>query len=271
MTDLAGKTVVISGAGSGIGRALAISAARKGANLAICDVNGEALAATSAEVSGRVYKEVVDVAKLDQWEGFAARVDKEFDGADILINNAGVSLSEMVVRMELADFQWVMNINFWGVVYGVSAFMPQLMSKKEAHIVNISSVFGIIAVPSQAAYNASKFAVKGYTEALRQELKGGHIKVTCVHPGGIKTNIVRNGKHYTAGTKEPVKDVEKLARNFDKIAMTSPDKAAEVIIKGIETNSKRVLVGPDAKVIDLIQRFLPTSYDVVMGKLMKIG
>ena len=193
MKTLRGKVVTITGAASGIGRALAVQAAKDGALLALADWDERGVNET-ARLAGasRSIARKLDVRSEEGVSAFAAEVDTELGGAHVIVNNAGVSVSDFVGTMKRADFEWLMDINFWGVVRGTEAFLPQLRTKDDAHIVNISSVFGLIGVPSQSAYNASKFAVRGYTEALRQELHGTHVRVTCVHPGGVRTNIVRN-------------------------------------------------------------------------------
>jgi len=277
MKNLEGKIVVVTGAGSGIGRALALQLAAQGAQLALCDVNETNLQKTvdiAAAHGVKVYSAVLDVSKREAFQTFTDNVARALGNASVVINNAGVALSQNVEAMNRQDFEWVLNINFWGVVNGCEAFLPQLRQQKDAHIVNISSIFGIIGVPSQSAYNASKFAVKGFTEALRQELNGSNIHVTCVHPGGIKTNIARNARvHNDMFVKAA--DPKKLAADFDKLAATTAEEAARQIVRAIETNQKRLLIGKDAKALDAIQRLLPNDYDTVLGvgyKLMnKLG
>jgi short-subunit dehydrogenase len=267
MKNLEGKIVVVTGAGSGIGRSLALQLAAQGAQLALCDVNETNLQKTVEIASAhgvKVYSAVVDVSKRDAFGTFADNVARALGNASVIINNAGVALSQNVENMDRNDFEWVLNINFWGVVNGCEAFLPQLRQQKDAHIVNISSIFGIIGVPSQSAYNASKFAVKGFTEALRQELTNSNIHVTCVHPGGIKTNIARNGRVHNDMFGR-VADVKKLAADFDKLAATTSEEAARQIVRAIENNQKRLLIGTDAKVLDAIQRLLPNHYDTVLS------
>ena len=267
MKNLEGKIVVVTGAGSGIGRSLALQLAAQGAQLALCDVNETNLQKTVEIASAhgvKVYSAVVDVSKRDAFGTFAGNVARALGNASVIINNAGVALSQNVENMDRNDFEWVLNINFWGVVNGCEAFLPQLRQQKDAHIVNISSIFGIIGVPSQSAYNASKFAVKGFTEALRQELTNSNIHVTCVHPGGIKTNIARNGRVHNDMFGR-VADVKKLAADFDKLAATTSEEAARQIVRAIENNQKRLLIGTDAKVLDAIQRLLPNHYDTVLS------
>jgi NADP-dependent 3-hydroxy acid dehydrogenase YdfG len=267
MKTLSDKVVAITGAGSGIGRALALHCAGLGASLAISDVNDEALAETAAlvrEKQPRVHTARVDVGQRDAIYAWADQVKSEMGPVDVIVNNAGVSLSQTIADMRDEDFFWLMNINFWGVVHGTRAFLPQLLSRPEAHVVNLSSVFGLIAVPTQAAYNASKFAVRGFTEALRQELARTNVRVTTVHPGGIKTNIVRNGRHFrdVAGNA----DAAAVAREFDRVARTSPEEAARQIVGAILRQKPRLLIGLDAILIDRMQRLLPASYDGLIAK-----
>ncbi|HQV80672.1 MAG TPA: SDR family oxidoreductase [Agitococcus sp.] len=267
MKNLEGKIVVVTGAGSGIGRALALQLAAQGAQLALCDINETNLQKTVEIASAhgvKVYSAAVDVSKRDAFQTFADNVARALGNASVIINNAGVALSQNVEGMDRKDFEWVLNINFWGVVNGCEAFLPQLRQQKDAHIVNISSIFGIIGVPSQSAYNASKFAVKGFTEALRQELNGSNIHVTCVHPGGIKTNIARNARVHNDMFGR-VADVKKLAADFDRLAATTAEEAARQIVRAIENNQKRLLIGKDAKALDVIQRLLPNHYDTVLN------
>ena len=272
MKNLEGKIVVVTGAGSGIGRALALQLAAQGAQLALCDVNDTNLQKTvdiAAAHGVKVYSATVDVSKRDAVQTFADNVARALGNASVIINNAGVALSQNVEAMNRQDFEWVLNINFWGVVNGCEAFLPQLRQQKDAHIVNISSIFGIIGVPSQSAYNASKFAVKGFTEALRQELTGSSIHVTCVHPGGIKTNIARHARVHNDMFGRAA-DVKKLADDFDRLAATTAEEAARQIVRAIERNQKRLLIGTDAKVLDTVQRLLPNHYDTVLGMGYKL-
>ena len=269
MRSLENKVVVITGAGSGIGRALALQLAAQGAILALCDVSAENLQKT-VEIAGahgvKVYSATVDVSDRKAVQTFADNVERVLGKAHVIINNAGVALGQTVEHMNRSDFEWVMNINFYGVVNGTEAFLPHLKAQKEGHIVNISSIFGIIGVPSQSAYNSSKFAVKGFTEAMRQELKISHpqIHVTCVHPGGIKTNIVRNGRIQEDMSGKQVSH-GKMAADFDKLAATTAEEAARQIVRAIEKNQKRLLIGKDAKMLDLMARTLPNHYDVLLG------
>ncbi|HMM15051.1 MAG TPA: SDR family NAD(P)-dependent oxidoreductase [Parvibaculum sp.] len=264
MTEIRGKTAVITGAASGIGRATALALAREGARVAAVDVDREGLAETAAQIAragGQVSTYLVDVASRDAVHAFAQEIESAFGGADIVINNAGVAQVARVEELSFEDFEWVMNIDFWGVVYGTKAFLPQLRAKGEGHIVNVSSVFGLFAVPTQAAYNSAKFAVRGFTEALRHEMRGSGIVVSCVHPGGIKTNIMRNAR-FLQSVQKTVR--EEAATGFDRLARTTPERAAEVIISGIRKNKGRILIGTDAKILDIIQRLLPASYGSIL-------
>ena len=267
MKTLQDKVVVITGAGSGIGRATAMRCAGLGARLALSDIDAAGLAETAGRCAGSVHTTKVDVGARDEIYAWAERVKRDVGPADVLINNAGVSLSQTIAEMRDEDFEWLMNINFWGVTHGTKAFLPQLLSRPEAHVVNLSSVFGIIAVPTQAAYNASKFAVRGYTEALRQELRATHVRVTCVHPGGIKTNIVKNGRHF-ADPSGKAADLDTMARDFEREARTTADEAGRQIVDAIVRERPRLLIGLDAVIIDRMQRMFPESYDKVIAKFL---
>lgn len=264
-----GRTVVITGAGSGIGQALAMQMAAKGANLALADINAENLEITRKRAAqpGVIIKAYpLDVSKKDAVYQFAENVYKDFGRVDVVINNAGVALSETVEDMNYDDFEWVMDINFWGVVYGTKAFLPYLKKSDNAYIVNVSSIFGLISVPTQSAYNASKFAVRGFTEALRIELAGSTVTPVCVHPGGIKTNIAKSARFYK-GMDGSV-DYDSAMSHFEHHARTTPAQAALTIINGIEQHNKRVLIGFDAHIVDWVQRLMPVTYSDIMQKLM---
>ncbi len=272
MQGLRGKVAVITGAGSGIGRALAEQLAREGCALALADINAESLQSLSATLHGcgaRVTTHVLDVAKRAAVYAFADEVLALHGSAQLIINNAGVSVSETVAELTYDDFEWIMGINFWGVVYGTKAFLPHLLKNNDGHIVNVSSIFGIIAVPTQAAYNASKFAVRGFTEALRQEVAHTGVRVSCVHPGGIKTNIARSARFYRdiGGNR----DASRSVANFDKIARTTPAAAAQVIIDGIKADQPRILIGADARLLDRVQRLMPVRYSRIVAKLAGIA
>jgi NAD(P)-dependent dehydrogenase (short-subunit alcohol dehydrogenase family) len=271
MKTLRGKLVAITGAASGMGRALALKCAALGSKIAITDIDEPGVRETAERAKSEgagVDVQRLDVADRKAIHAWAARLEKEHGGADVLINNAGVSLSHSIESMSDEDFEWLFNINFWGVANGCKAFLPQLKARPEAHIVNTSSVFGIIAVPTQGAYNAAKFAVRGYTEALRQELARTNVRVTCVHPGGIKTEIAKRGRHYEDPLGRPT-DTVKAAANFEKMARTSAEDAAEAIIGAILAERPRLLIGPDAYLIDAMARLFPTAYDRVIARVSK--
>ena len=268
MQVLDGKVAVITGAGSGIGRALAEQLAKEGCALALADIDQENLESLAAEL--RLAKvdvscHVLDVANRAAVYAFADEVLAHHGSAQIIINNAGVAVSQTVADLCYDDFEWLMGINFWGVVHGTKAFLPHLLKNNDGHIVNVSSIFGIIGVPTQSAYNASKFAVRGFTEALRQEVQGTQVKVSCVHPGGIKTNIAKSARFYRDMSGN--QDAARSAANFDKIARTTPAEAARVIIDGIKRNNPRILIGADARLLDRLQRLMPVSYSRILAKL----
>ena len=265
MDKLAGKVAAITGAGSGIGRSLALALAKKNCRLALADINAAALTETARLIAAdgaACTTHVIDVSDRESVETFAADAVQEHDGIHLLINNAGVTVIDTVENIDYADFDWVMNINFWGVVYGTKAFLPYMQAAGAGHIVNISSLFGLIAAPLQAAYNASKFAVRGFTEALRIELAASPINISCVHPGGIKTNIVDKARFRAESVAVSKAELDEW---FDAEARTSADAAAAKIIRGIEKNKPRILVGFDAKVVDKIGRLFPGSYEERIG------
>jgi len=267
MSEIRGKVAIITGAASGIGRATAVALAREGAKVAAADVDRKGLAETARlieEIGGTVSTYLLDVSSREAVYDFAQEIEVQFGGADIVINNAGVAQVASITDLTYEDFEWVMNIDFWGMVYGTKAFLSQLTKKGQGHIVNVSSIFGLFAVPTQAAYNSAKFAIRGFTEALRHEMKGSGVQVSCVHPGGIKTNILRNARFLQS---VQTTEREQAASGFDKLARTTPDEAARTIIKGIKKNKPRILIGMDARILDWIQRLVPASY----GKLLFRG
>lgn len=268
MKVLDNRVAVVTGAASGIGRALASQFAAAGCRLAISDINEAGLAEVAASLRAQgadVHTELLDVADRAAVHAYADRVHAHFGEVHLVINNAGVALGATVEDMTYEDIDWLMGINFWGVVHGTKAFLPYLKQAEEGHIVNISSVFGLIGVPTQSAYNAAKFAVRGFTESLRMELEieGSSVSCSSVHPGGIKTNIARNARmndvsHITGA------DAEKSIADFEKMFRTTADDAAKTIINGIRNNKRRVLIGGDAYAIDTLQRSLPTLYQKLM-------
>jgi len=264
---------VVTGAASGIGRALAVRLAQEGASLAIADVNASELDETVkileqiSRSRDKVSAHIVDVSDKERVAGFAREVVEAHGGAQLLINNAGVGLFGMAEQLSIEDIEWLMGVNFWGVVYGVKHFLPILRRQPQGHIVNISSVFGIVGPVGQSAYAASKFAVRGFTEALRHELAGGSVKVSVVHPGGVKTNIANNAK-LGAGANRAAVDRERAI--FNMAARTSPEAAAARIVRGVMRDEERILVGADAWVIDRLQRWAPVKYWKLFEKMIKI-
>jgi butyryl-CoA dehydrogenase len=271
MRELRGRVAVVTGAASGIGRALAFELAREGAELALSDVDEAGLAETAARaeaLGARVSHERVDVADRAAMERHATFVLAQHGRVNLVINNAGVGLGATIADMSYEDLEWLFGINFWGVVHGTKAFLPLLKQSGEGHVVNVSSVFGLIAVPGQSAYNAAKFAVRGFTECLRQELEleGANVSATSVHPGGIKTNIARKAR-VTERPGSPSR--EDMNARFDELARTTPESAARTIVRGVKRNARRVLIGPDARVIDAVQRLLPTSYQRLLVRIAR--
>lgn len=261
MKDFAGKIAVITGAGSGIGRALAMCLAERGCVLALADVNQDGVQQTHAQLTATGAKcsiHHVDVTDREAVAKLADTVVSQHGAVHLLVNNAGVTVVDRAESVSYDDFEWVMNTNFWGVVYGTKSFLPYLRLVDEAHIVNISSLFGLMSMPLQSTYNASKFAVRGFTEALKMELAGSSIAVSCVHPGGVKTDIARNSRIRDSAISV---SREKLIAEFDKRAITTPQKAAAKIVRGIEKNKRRIVIGIDAKIADWIIRLFPGSYE----------
>lgn len=265
MTALQGQVAVVTGAGSGIGRALARKFAECGCRLAISDINGDTLAETAAQLPDTVYTEVVDVSDRDAVVRHAATILARFGHVDIVVNNAGVDLSQTIADVGLDDFRWLMNINFWGVVYGTKAFLPGMLKRHAGTIVNISSIFGIIGWPAHGTYCASKFAIRGFTESLQHELIGTGVRAICVHPGGIDTNIVHNSRFYA--DQGGGRDKNAVTEEFSRLARTTPEQAASLIVRGIVRNHPRILIGSDAWAFDRIQRLWPRRYFGVVRAL----
>jgi len=269
MRALDQRVAVITGAATGIGRALAGRLAGEGACLALADIHQSGLDEVSRSLTGQGFEVstyLVDVADARQVEGFARDVVDRHGHADVLINNAGVALFGDVEEVSLADIEWLMAVNFWGVVYGIKHFLPVLKQQHKAYIVNISSVFGIVAPPGQAAYAASKFAVRGLSEALRHELTGTNVQVSTVHPGGIRTDIAKSGR-VGAGANPSRRDQEVAL--FERLATTSPERAADCIVRGMLRGEPRILIGRDAWQMDLIQRLLPARYWRLLGPFVE--
>ena len=269
MHGFAGKVAVVTGAGSGIGQALAIELGRSGALLAISDVDTEGLKVTEDRLSAigaPVKADRLDVTERERFLLYADEVKGHFGSVNQIYNNAGIAFTGDVEVSPFKDIERVMDVDYWGVVNGTKAFLPHLIASGDGHVINISSVFGLFAVPGQAAYNSAKFAVRGFTEALRQEMMVARhpVKVTTVHPGGIKTAIARNA------TAAEGLDTAGLAEWFDtKMARTSPERAAQIILEGVAENKARVLVGTDAKILDIFVRVTGPGYHKALVALAR--
>ena len=268
MTLSKNSVAVVTGAASGIGRALAVRLANEGvAGIAISDVNQEGLNETAEMVRALgvpVSTHVFDVSDRAAVQTFSADVIRDHGRVTHLINNAGVGLIGEFQHISIEDFEWLMGINFWGVVYCTKAFLPTMLEQEAAHVVNVSSVFGLIAPAEQTAYTSSKFAVRGFTESLRHELADTNVRVSCVHPGGIRTNIVRNSK---IGEGAPDEWKQQGVKFFDKVARTSAEDAAEVIVQGIKNRNPRILIGKDAVGISILSRLFAKNYLSVIERL----
>jgi NADP-dependent 3-hydroxy acid dehydrogenase YdfG len=265
MSTFEGKVAVITGAGSGIGRALAVNLAAKGAKLALSDIDAEGLADTvrQAEALGaQVKSDHLNVAERTVVLEYADTVAAHFGAVHQVYNNAGIAYNGDVENTEFKDIERIIDVDFWGVVNGTKAFLPHVIASGDGHIINVSSVFGLIAMPGQSAYNAAKFAVRGFTEALRQEmLVAKHpVKVTCVHPGGIKTSVARNA------TVAEGQDVASFAEFFDKhLALHTPEMAAATIVDAVRKGHARVVVGWDAKALDVLSRLIGPAYQRIIA------
>jgi short-subunit dehydrogenase len=270
MTAIRGAAAAVTGAASGIGRALAIELAARGCDLALADRDEAGLQTVAAEIakahSRKVSVHRVDVGERTGIADFATAAIAAHPSLNILINNAGVALLGNFHEIDQAEMEWLFNINFWGVVHSTRAFLPHLATRPAAHIVNISSIYGIVAPPGQTAYSSAKFAVRGFSESLRHELQvaDSPVRLSVVHPGGVLTNIARNMRMGTG-----VSDNERRAQAidwFDQFAGTTPKDAALRIIRGVEKNEPRILIGGDARFLDLLQRFRPATYWRVMAR-----
>ena len=264
--QLKNAVAVITGAGSGIGRALAQELAPLGAQLALADVNSASMEETRAllgPTTVRTY--VVDVGDAAAVEAFARQVEKDFGRVTLLVNNAGVALFGMFSELAVSEIEWLFRINFWGVVHGCKSFLPALQREKGSRIVNISSVLGMMGTPGQAAYCASKFAVRGLSEVLREELRASGVGVTCVHPAGISTKIAQNAR---AGAATREQDQAQAQVRFAKMLQITPQEAALTILRGIQRNHDRVLIGADARRIDFFTRLMPVRASAVLTKWM---
>jgi short-subunit dehydrogenase len=276
MTAIRGAAAAVTGAASGIGRALALELASRGCDLALADRDEAGLQTLAADIAKshprKVTVHAVDVSQPDQIAAFAQAATTAHPGLNIVVNNAGVALMGTFAEVEQAQMEWLMNINFWGVVHGTRAFLPHLSQQREAHIVNLSSIFGIVAPPGQTAYAAAKFAVRGFSESLRHELQTANspVRLSVVHPGGVATNIARNSRTGT-GMTDNARRAQSIER-FEAVARTTPQAAALRIITGIEKNQPRILIGNDARFMDLLQRLRPGTYwSVLARKFEKAG
>jgi short-subunit dehydrogenase len=270
MTAIRGAAAAVTGAASGIGRALALELAARGCDLALADRDEAGLQAVAAEIANsharKVTVHTVDAGEPSQIQAFALQATAAHANLNIVINNAGVALMGMFGEIDQAEMEWLFNINFWGTVHGTRAFLPHLSRQHEAHIVNLSSIFGIIAPPGQTAYAAAKFAVRGFSESLRHELQmaASPVRLSVVHPGGIATNIARNSRT-GSGMTDNARRAQAIER-FDAVAKTTPAAAAVRIIRGIEKNQPRILIGNDARFMDLLQRFRAATYWAVLAR-----
>ncbi|MBJ7518180.1 MAG: SDR family oxidoreductase [Solirubrobacteraceae bacterium] len=266
-----GKTAVITGAGSGIGRAFAQRLARHGCPVALIDWNEEGLEETASTIDGPVLTRKVDVRDRQAQMVFAAEVAEWApQPIGVVFNNAGVTATQTIAEAAVEDDEWVLQVNLDGVIHGIRSFLPILLKQNSGVIVNTSSVFGLMGFPGQSAYCASKFAVRGYTESLRHELRGTGVRAIAVHPGGIKTNILANARFHSDPTGEG-QSHEDAAAAFQKLAMTTPEKAAKIIHKGIERGQARIRVGGDAVAIDWLTRAAPSRYYDVIDRLMPLA
>ena len=268
MKDFNDKVAAITGAASGMGRALAVELARRGCHVALSDIDpagleGTAGLAAKANPAVRITSARVDVANRAAVFAWADQAGADHGRVNLIFNNAGVALSTLLEKVRPEDFEWIMGINFWGVVWGTQAFLPHLRASGDGHVINTSSLFGLMSVPLSGCYNASKFAVRGYTEALRMELElvKAPVSATCVHPGGVRTGIARSARMDASGAAVTGVDVEEARRRFDKLLdATSAQSAALQILRAVERNRRRVLVGGDARFADKLVRLLGSWY-----------
>jgi len=277
MKTFANKVAAITGAGSGIGRALALDLARRGCHLALSDVNEDSLRQTAEQartLGVQVSESRVDVSDAGAVQRWADQVASEYGRINLIFNNAGVAHGGTVEGSDLSDYEWIMGINFWGVVHGSKAFLPYLRASGDGHVINVSSVFGLFAQPGMSAYNASKYAVRGFTESLRQELDlaACGVSASCVHPGGIRTNIAMTARMNDSLAAITGQDSEKARQQFhDQLLRTTPERAAAVILDGVLRDRRRILIGSDATAADWMQRLLPGLYQRLVTAATRLG
>ena len=269
--EVDGRTAYVSGAASGMGRAVAVRLAAHGCPVAIVDQDEDGLRETAELIAGPVLARTLDVRDRHGQMAFAAEVAQWAPAPlGMVLNNAGVATSQSIADGAVEDDEWVLEINLGGVINGTRAFLPILLAQNSGVIVNTSSVFGLVGMPFQSAYCTSKFAVRGFTESLRHELRGTGVRAVTIHPGGVKTNIARNARYHAHPTR-PDLSHEEAARHFDAIALTTPERAAGIIHKGVKAGRSRVLVGPDAYMFDALARLAPTRYFDVLAALDRLA
>jgi NAD(P)-dependent dehydrogenase (short-subunit alcohol dehydrogenase family) len=258
------KVCVVTGAGSGIGRALAQELAKAGAQLALSDVNEGALKETAASITGvRVETYVLDVSSKDEVFAHADAVVADFGAAHYVFNNAGVTLAATTENGTIEEYEWLLGINLWGPIYGTKAFLPIMMAQDQGHIINFSSVFGFVTVPTQSAYHVSKFGIRGFTECLSRELHGTNVHATVVHPGGVATNIGNEARIGMNGGQLEQDFVDSLST----LLRTSPEKMARAILKGVQRKKKRIVFGYSARQLEVLPRLFPTAYGTILRTL----
>lgn len=275
MNNFNNKVAAITGAGSGMGQQLAILLAKAGCHLSLSDVNEQGLAETVELLKPypvRVTSQKVNVADREQVKAWAADTVQNHGSVNMIFNNAGVGLAATVEGASYQDLEWIVGINYWGVVYGTKEFLPYLKQSGEGHIINTSSLFGLTAQPTQSAYNSTKFAVRGFTESLRQELdiENSGVSALSVHPGGIRTNIA-NDARMSDSIRSLGMNPDKSAKVFNKLLRMPPEEAAQQMLDAVLKNKRRLLIGNDAKTLDLIQRVLPTGYQKLTGFATKFS